>query len=347
MPSQHSAVSPAQQRGSARDGGRIAADARVRPAMLDDDHSLRRQERLGLLFAGLCVLNGAFVPAVAKLTTEHTDAMFVAAVSTLFGGVAAAVVLGVRGEWRLLIDSSRLAALALVGALGTALAFLLFFEGAQRTSAIDAALCLQIEPLYAMLAAWVFLGHRPSRRRILALGVLLVGILLAIAGPAYTPSSGTWLLLVTPLCWQLSHLVALRRLEGVPPQILAGARYIYGGVMLFLVWLIGGGIERAPAAADLVHVLPLLALQGCVLSYLGTLLWYQTIRRLDLGRATSIVVPSIPVLSLAATFVLLGEVPTAWQWIGLGLVVAGVLVFVTAPRALARRRHRQFLQRQA
>lgn len=346
MPSHDSALSPAQ-RARAREGVGRVAEARVRPAVREDDHALRRQERLGLAFAGLCVLNGAFVPAVAKVTTDGTDAMFVAAISTLFGGIAAAVVLGVRGEWRLLIDRARLPALALVGALGTALAFLLFFEGAQRSSAIDAALCLQIEPLYAMIAAWVFLGHRPSRRRVAALAVLLAGILFAIAGPSYAPSPGTWMLLVTPLCWQLSHLVALRRLEGVPPQILAGARYIYGGILLLLLWLIGGGLERAPAAADLPRLLPLLALQGCVLNYLGTLLWYQTIRRLDLGRATSIVVPSIPVLSLAATFAVLGEVPSPWQWIGLGLVVAGVLVFVTAPRALARRRHREFLQRQS
>ena len=40
------------------------------------------RRRLGLLFAGLCALNGAFVPAVAKLTTARGDALFVATVTT-------------------------------------------------------------------------------------------------------------------------------------------------------------------------------------------------------------------------------------------------------------------------
>ena len=311
-----------------------------------ESHALRRQEQMGLLFAGLCVLNGAFVPAFAKLTTDRADAMFVAAITTVFGGLFAALVLGLRGEWRALVAPGTRLYLAAVGALGTGLAFFLFFQGAQRTSAIDAALCLQIEPLYSMLAAWLVLGHRPSLRRLLALGVLLLGILLAIAGPEYTPSAGTWLLLLTPLCWQLSHLIALKWLPEVQPQVLAGARYIFGGAMLTLLWLASGGPSHLPSGEVLSRLLPLLALQGCILSYVGTLLWYQTIRRLDLMRATSIVVPSIPVLSLGASFALLGEVPTLRQWVGLALVVSGVFLFVTAPRVLARRRHRAFLRRQ-
>jgi len=307
------------------------------------EEALHRQERLGLLFAALCVLNGAFVPAFAKLTTERGGALFVAAITTVFGGLFAALVLGLRGELKQLVAPGRRGYLALVGMLGTALAFYLFFQGARRTSAIDAALCLQIEPLYSMLAAWLVLGHRPSARRVLGLAVLLCGILLAIAGPDYAPSSGTWLLLLTPLCWQLSHLVALGRLATVTPQVLAGARYVYGGGLLLLLWLISAGPATAPASFG--SLLPLLALQGIVLSYCGTLLWYQTIRRLDLGRATSIVVPSIPLLSVAASFALLGEVPTLRQALGLGLVVSGVFLFVAAPRAIARRRHEAFVRR--
>jgi drug/metabolite transporter (DMT)-like permease len=74
-----------------------------------------------------------------------------------------------------------------------------------------------------------------------------------------------------------------------------------------------------------------LVLQGVVLFYLGTLLWYETIARLDLARATSIVVPSVPLLSLGASFLLLGEVAQPRQWLGLLTTAAGVLAFVTAP----------------
>ena len=293
------------------------------------------QERLGLLFAALCALNGSFVPAFAKLTTDRGDPFFVAAATTLFAGTFAALVLGVRGDLGFLVRRDTGPRLFVVGTLGTACAFLLFFYGARRTTAIEAVLCLQIEPAYSLLLSWIFLGHRPTLRRVLAIGVLLLGITLAVGGRGVSPSAGVWALLITPLCWQTSHLVVLRRLTNVPPHVLTGARYVDGGILLAVVWMASGGITDLLPVADLARLLPLLALQGVVLAYMGTLLWYQAITRLDLARSTAIVVPSIPVLSLGASFVLLGEVPTAYQWAGLLLTAAGVSAFVTAPHVIA------------
>lgn len=288
------------------------------------------------MFAGLCALNGALVPAFAKLTTGRADALLVATFTTLFGGLFAAAVLGFRGELGILFRAPQRTWLILVGALGTGLAFFLFYAGAQRTSAIDTALCLQIEPAYSLVVAWLFLGHRPDRRRILATIVLMLGIALAVGARELASSTGVWMLLATPLCWQASHLVVLRLLRGVTAVVLTGARYVFGGILLLACSLGTVGGSDLPTMADMAYLLPLLAFQGIVLSYGGTWLWYQSILRLDLARATAIVVPSIPMLSLLASFLLLGEVPTLSQWAGLTLVAAGVITFVTAPHVARR-----------
>ena len=285
------------------------------------------------MFAGLCALNSAFVPAIAKITTGRADAFFVAAATGLFAGAGCAVLLAVRGELAELWRLGRWPKLALLGALGTALAFFLFFAGAQRSTAIETALALQVEPGYSLLLSWLVLGHRPTLRRIAALAVILIGIALALGVRAVDASSGIALLMVTPLCWQLSHLLVLRKLPSTPPMVLTSARYVYGGLLLALALALRG--DPLPPAAELGALLPVLALQGVVLSMVGTLLWYQTIARLDLGRATAIVVPSIPVLSLGASFLLLGEVATPRQWLGLLLTAAGVLAMVTGPAARA------------
>lgn len=292
----------------------------------------RRQELGGLGFAALCVLTGALVPAFAKLTTGRADALLVATATSLFAALGALGWLFVRGSLHELFDAARVPRLVGVGALGTACAYLLFFEGARRTSAVDAVLCLQSECAYSLVLARAFLGHPITARRLGATLLLLAGIALAIGD---TAREGEWLgvglLLATPLCWQVSHLIALRGLAGVRPRVLTGARYVYGGTVLAGLWLLAGGSSRLPSLDALASLLPLLALQGVVLSFLGTMLWYQTIERLDLARSTAIVVPSIPLLSIGASFVLLGEVARAGQWTGLALIGAGVLAFVTAP----------------
>lgn len=290
-------------------------------------------ERAGILFAALCALNGAFVPAVAKLTTNAGEPFFVAMMTTLFGGIGAFAVLAARRELALLVTRRHGPLLFLVGSLGTAIAFLLFFAGAQRTTAIEATLCLQSEPAYALLVAWLGLGERPTRRRLVGVLAIVGGVAVAVGGGDIVPSFGVWLLLLTPLSWQLSHLIVLRGLRSVPPQVLAGARYIYGAATISLLWWLSGGIDRLVPWQQLRPTLPLLALQGLVLSYLGTMVWYAAIVRLDLARTTAIVVPSIPLLSLVSTFLLLGETPTPMQAIGLLTTAVGVLAFVTGPAA--------------
>ncbi len=289
------------------------------------------------MFAGLCALNGAFYPAVAKLTTTAADPLFVTAATTGFGGLTAAIVLGTRGQLRQLVQRSTAPYLALVGFLGTTLAFILFFIGAERSSAIDTVLCLQAEPIYSLIMSWIFLGHRPTPRRLVAIGVLIGGIVLALGDAGFADPVGVGILLLTPLCWQLSHLVALRRLLGVPPLVLTGARYVYGGIFVVLYWFVSGGETGLADRSAIMAQLPLLALQGVVLGYVGTLLWYQAIARLDLARATAVVVPSIPLLSLVASFTLLGEIPTESQSLGLILTATGVFLFLRAPHPVEAR----------
>lgn len=296
----------------------------------------RGGERAGLAFAGLCAINGAFAAPVARLTTVDANPLFVAAVTTCLAGLAAALVLAFRAQLGALFRGRDAPWFVLLGALGTMVPNLLFFVGTSRTSALDAVLCLQVEPAYSLLLAWLVLGHRLTLRRVLAAAVLLAGIALAVSGRSAADPLGIALLLCTPLAWQLSHLVVLRRLPDARSRVLTGARYVWGGLWLALVALVvGASSEAAMLPADLAGAqLPTLALQGVLLYYVGTMLWYQAIARLDLARATAIVVPSIPLLSLATSFAIVGEVPSTRQLLGLVLIASGVLAFVRAPHAV-------------
>jgi drug/metabolite transporter (DMT)-like permease len=286
------------------------------------------------VFAGLCALNGAFVAPVARLTTERGDPLFVAAATTVFAALAALLVQAVRGQLGALARGREAWLLVVLGGLGTTLPQLLFFAGTARTSAIDAVLCLQIEPVYSLLLAWLVLGHRLTLRRAMSVLVLLAGVALAVIGKSSADPVGIALLLATPLAWQVSHLLVLRRLAHVAPELLTAARYVWGGVLLAVAAAVWAGPGLVPEPSSLRAQLPVLLIQGVVLSYVGTSLWYQAIARLDLARATAIVVPAIPLLSLAASAVLVGEVPTGRQLAGMLLAAVGVLAFVLAPHAV-------------
>ena len=283
------------------------------------------EERLGLLAAALCALSGAFVPALAKLTTGRADALFVAAASNLCAAGAALPLLAWRGELRW---SSR----------GRAPAASVRHRRARHRRRASAVLprCQpnQCDCRHALPAdrARVRAGpgvasartsadaapacrdlvaagrHRVRHRRSAPSGV---GGRVAAAGDAAL------------LAAFASHRAAPaggRRAARAHRRALCVRRCGAGAGL-------AGDRRRAtlPASSALASLLPLLAVQGCVLGYVGTLFWYQAITRLDLARTTAIVVPAIPLLSFAASFLLLGEVASPRQWLGLLLTAAGIL----------------------
>ncbi len=290
-------------------------------------------ERAGLLLAAYCVVNSAFVPAFAKLTTVAASGLAVALWTSAFAGIGALALLAWRGELRLLVERRSAPVLVTVGALGTALAFLLFFEGAKRASAIDTAVCVQTEPVFALLGAHFFLGHRLSKRRVFAVASILVGIALVLGARSLEGSLGVALLLATPLAWQASHWVALRGLDGVNPRLLSAARYVYGALVLLPFWLLIDGVGSLPRAGELAELFPIVAIQGVLISFGGTLAWYASVKRLDLARTTAIVVPSGPLLSLVVSYLVLDELVSLRQMIGFVVTATGVLIFALSPNA--------------
>jgi len=293
--------------------------------------STRGSEIAGLALAAYCVANGSFVATVAKLTTGAAQPLSVAFLTSAFGGLGVLAVLAARGKLGLLAVRRDLPALLAVGALGTALAFLLFYSGAKRVTAVETALCVQTEPLYALVGTRLLLGHPLSGLRVAAVAAIGAGIALALGTQPTSGWLGLAFLLATPLAWQSSHWVALRALPTFDPLQLSGARYVLGTGVLAPLWLVAEGPAGLPAGADLARLLPVLALQGALLGFGGTLAWYGAVKRLDLTRTTAIVVPSVPILSLVVSYLVLGEKVSPREAAGFALTAAGVLAFALAP----------------
>lgn len=291
----------------------------------------RKLEAAGLAMAGYCVLNSAFVPAVAKLTTSLASGFTIALFTSFFGGVIAAGFLAWRRELHLLWPRKDLPTLVAIGALGTALAFLLYYSGAKRVTAIETALCVQTEPIYSLIGARLVLGYPMPGRRVAAVFAIALGIAIAIGTAPTSGWLGLGFLLATPLAWQISHWIALRNLHEFNALQLSGARYVYGTLVLAVAWLLIEGTSGLPSREQVGSFLPGVALQGMVLSFGGTYAWYGAVKRLDLTRATAIVVPSAPIVSLVVSYLVLGEAVTLRQAIGFALTAAGVLTFALAP----------------
>ncbi len=266
----------------------------------------------------------ALWPIVAQAGTALYDGALFTEAGMLVGLAALAPWLLKDGRWRRLVDPELRRSMFWMGLFGSGLSTFLFISAVKWTTPANAAITAQVEVFYsAAMCAWL-LGERISGAQ--AAGAFLVvagtGLILGhdLASPRWR---GDLLILLTPWMYQVSHIHAKRLPRDLDAVTISGARMLYGAVSLAPVAalsLLGGARwSWSPAGLGLV------ALQGVGMCALNHLLWYVAIRRMDLSKATTIIL-SYPAFTVLFSWALGREAVGPAQLAGLALTLAGAYV---------------------
>jgi drug/metabolite transporter (DMT)-like permease len=214
--------------------------------------------------------------------------------------------------------------MATVGTIATSL--LLTF-GMTRVNAIAATILLQTEPIYSLILAMIVVGERPSGRQLVATATILFGItsVFASAG-AFSPAWAAILVLTTPLCWQISHVLGLSMMPPLSPLTVTAGRMIYAALGLGALLILSRPATLSEIASP--KAVGVIVVTGFFIYFLSALTWYGAISRLSLTWTTALVVPAIPLLSILFAMVFLGERPTMREMAGVVIAIAGVFALV-------------------
>lgn len=217
--------------------------------------------------------------------------------------------------------------LFLVGVLNTAVPFSLLAYAALTLPAGLSSVLNASVPLFGALIGYLWLHHRPPRRRLIGLGVGFAGVLV-LAWPRLA-SGSDWRAVVAALLatvlYGLSAHVTQRTLSGVPPLIVAAGSQAAAAVTLLplaaLMWPGVAPTTRAWGYAVMLGV-------GC--TALAYVLYFRLIARA--GPSTAMAVTYlIPVFGVTWGAMLLGERLPASALVGAMLVLAGVALATWTP----------------
>lgn len=280
-------------------------------------------ERFGLSMVLLSIPMSACIPVLGSVGSRMIDPVLFGAIVSLVGAffLGIANLREIRDNWKRGIASEMMRLFG-VGLFGTALANFLLFRGLSLTTGSNAAILLQVEPVYALLITTLFLGERPSRKQLLATALIITGAITVLCPGTFRVCKGDLLVLATPLFLVTANLLAqscMRR--GLSPQIVVTFRVFWGGILMTPFCLTGGSPLHIPWTSPLfVSSILGVALFGTGLS---SLLWYMAISRVSLSRCTTIM-SAYPVLAVVCSWVFLGESPQWTQIAGLVLVLTGI-----------------------
>ncbi|MBI2797662.1 MAG: EamA family transporter [Gemmatimonadetes bacterium] len=275
-----------------------------------------------LLMATIWGANFAFVKvgahAMAPLAFNATRVV----IGTV---VLLAMVALMRGHWP---DRRAAAKLVALGAIGNGIYQACFIEAIARTRVASVAMVVSSTPLWlALLGRWRG-TERISGRGWTGMAISMFGIAMVVFGGAAAGAGlHTWtgdLLALTAVMSWVVYITKLRPLTHTTDSLHLHALTMLGGALMLVV--LGAPQLAATAWAEIPArawwALAYGSLAAMVFAYL---LYYRGVRLLGPTR-TSMYGNLQPIVALGAAALVLGEIPTAWQGVGCGFTVAGLLL---------------------
>jgi drug/metabolite transporter (DMT)-like permease len=218
--------------------------------------------------------------------------------------------------------------LVVIGLVGGAIPFLLFFHGLQLATAAGGAAAASFGYrtlfLMATVLGVVVLRERLHGRILLAAALLLVGnaLLLTFTGPIWTDGT-LWVLAATGL-WAVEYTISKRALRDLPSTTVGFGRMGFGAA--FLLGYLGLSGQLGGISAMTGGQWEWAAISAVLLTaFVAT--WYAGLQRVGVGVATSVLVLGFPItwaLSLVVRGGALNPVPA----IGATAVAVGVAVAI-------------------
>ncbi len=203
----------------------------------------------------------------------------------------------------------------LLGMLNSGIPFACYAYALMAISTGLSALLNATVPLFGALVAWVWLGDRPHRLKIMGLLIGFVGVAMLAWGKAsFKPDasglSSGWAVvacLVACLCYGISASFTRRYLAGVPSLAVATGSQIGAtlGLALPTLWLWPSAVPSMTAWLALLAV-------GVLCTGVAYVLFFRLIEKV--GAASTLTVTFlIPVFAVIYGLLFLGEVVTPWM----------------------------------
>lgn len=280
-------------------------------------------EQKGFALALVEIVLAGLFPVVTKYGVGFINPLFFAAVSALLGAGFMFIVLRLRGELRLVFSRELLPSLFLIGLFGTFFSSIFFFYGSTLTSGVNASILLQSEPVYSLFLSFFLLRELITRKQVGVTLLILSGTIIVLYNGALSINIGDILVILTPLFWQLGHVLARKTLEKASSYVVTTSRVLYGGLLLALLTLVSGLGEYQFLSDP--GIMLMFLFQGIIV-YVGSMIvWYEAIGRINLSKATAIIAP-YPVFSVILAWMFLGETVSVYQIAGLAVILVGLVL---------------------
>ena len=231
-------------------------------------------------------------------------------------------------KYKITIEKKDIFPLAIIGAIGTGLGPLLMFIGVSLSTATNASILVNTNPIFVALLAPLLIAETVGKRE-------MIGILVSFIGMLLVTTNGLGISQLIESEFFIGNIALIGAAICIMIYTVYGKKYIekYGGINATLFTVAAGALFMIIYAfftngfqdiskygtiewAGILYI-------GIVVTALVYSLWYKSIKVIGAAKASSFKL-LIPVFATATAIMILGENPSITILAGGALVVAGL-----------------------
>ena len=275
------------------------------------------------LYLALCILLWAAIPVASKKILVTLDNLQMLFYSTVLSALAIGGVLVAQGKHRLLIRAcpAELGQMALLGSLGAYLYYVLLYAAFARTTAVEGFILAYTWPILVSLLAVLLLGEALTGRKVLAVAVSFLGVVVIVTqgrllSVSFTSLSGDLLALSGALVFALFSV--LGKGKRFDPTVAALVYFLTALLLVTPTLLLFSRLEWPPPG-----IWPWLLLNGLLINGVTYIFWFKALEHGDTFVISNALYLT-PFLSLIYVLLLLDEPVRPSAVMGLAIILAGI-----------------------
>lgn len=215
--------------------------------------------------------------------------------------------------------------LILIGLIGGAIPFLLFFKGLTLTTAVKGSFIQKTMFIYVGFLAIIFLKEKLNKSLLVGLAALLVGNILFLQIKPQALRLGDLLIFIATLFWAVEIIIAKKALQNISANVVSWARMFFGAGFILIFLLLTHQAGQI-FSYSMIQWQWILITSAFLLGYVFT--FYRGLKYVRASVATAVLALGAPITGLV-TLIAQGAIKwSAGQVWGVGLMIFGIALLI-------------------
>lgn len=293
--------------------------------------SSSKNEKIGSIFSLTHAVVWGIYAVLLNKYTQNVPPISFAAWCTLFASISAFIQLISQNKLGELKQRSAYKSLILVTFCIVVFPYTLLFMGTKLTSGLNTSILLLAEIIFTVIFTH-FIGEKTTLPKILGSFTIFFGAILILYKGTLQLNLGDILIILSTLTYPIGNYYSKKALNHVSSSTIIFTRYLFGSLFIFTFAHL---FEPQTNQFELIqNNFLLIFIIGSLILGCGKILWYQSLKRLDITKAFLLTM-TFPLFSLLFLVITASEQITIQQTIGTFIMLLGVYINFKRPSVAA------------